>query len=275
MIWLGLWLALTSAVLVSLGMFVEHRASGSFLKLSLRHPLFSAFQLIRSPVWLIGYGAGWVGWGVYILALLFAPLSLVQGVAAGGIGVLALLVQVVGQVRLTRGEWLAVEASMLGLVLIAATVGYQPHVHAHNRGIEAVLIALSVLVLLGGLVFATAARLSNWGSALGAVAGVCFAAGDVATKAAIARDGWVFVAVLLVANVLGFVVLQFSFQRGGALATVGVSNLLNNALPIAAGIYVFGERLPHGAVGLARVAAFVATIAGATYLAARPPGKAI
>ena len=271
MIWLGLVLALVSAVLVNLGLFVEHHATSSVPKLQLRRPLFSLLQLAKSPVWLVGYGAGWLGWGAYILALLFAPLSLVQGVAAGGIGVLALLIQGVGGVKLTRGEWLAVVASMLGLVLIGATVGFQPHVHGHPHHQGAIFLTLGVLAALGGLVFVVAAKLSNWGSALGAVAGVCFAAGDVATKAAIARDGWVFVALLLVLNALGFVALQLSFQRGGALATAGVSSLLNNALPIAAGIVVFGEMLPRGPVGALRVAAFVAAIAGATYLAARPP----
>lgn len=271
MIWLGLFLALVSAVLINLGMFVEHRATSGTATLSVRHPLTSLFQLAKNPMWLLGYASGWIGWGGYVAALWFAPLSLVQGVAAGGIGVLALLIELFGGVRLRRGEWVAVGASMVGLVLIGTTVGLSPHIHSEGHRAGTVLVALGVLVLIGGLVFAGAARLSNWGGALAAVAGVCYAAGDVATKAALLHEGWIFVGLLIVGNVLAFVALQLSFQRGGALGTVGVSILLNNALPIGAGIIVFGEHLPRGPAGYLRVIAFLAAIASASYLAMRPP----
>jgi hypothetical protein len=271
MIWLGLALALASAVLINLGLFAEHTATSGTARLSMRHPITSMVQLVKNPMWLVGYASGWIGWGVYLLALSFAPLSLVQGVAAGGIGVLALLIELFGGVKLRRGEWVAVAASMLGLLLIGATVGLAPHVHSHGHSARTVLASLGVLVVVGAVVFGAAARLSNWGGALAAVAGVCYAAGDVATKAALLREGWVFVALLIVGNVLGFAALQLSFQRGGALGTVGVSTLLNNALPIAAGIVVFKERLPHGPIGYLRVLAFLAAIASATYLAMRPP----
>ncbi|MHB8245751.1 MAG: DMT family protein [Acidimicrobiales bacterium] len=273
MIWLGLSLALGSAVLINLGLFIEHRAAADVPVLRLRHPLAGMLLLLKNPAWLLGYGSGWVGWFMYIGALVFAPLSLVQGVAAAGIGVLALLVQIVAGVRLTRGEWIAVAASMLGLVLIATTVGITPHPHhhMHARRPEIIFLAIAVLVIFGSLVFGVAAKLANWGAALGAVSGVAFAAGDVATKAAITHRGWIFVALLIVLNVSGFAALQLSFQRGGALATAGVSSLLNNALPIGAGIVVFGERLPTGPPGIMRVLAFVAALAGATYLASRPP----
>lgn len=272
MIWLGLLLALTSATLINLGLFVEHRATTDAVRLELRHPLAGMAQLLKSPAWLFGYTAGWIGWGVYVVALWFAPLSLVQGVSAGGLGIIAVLVEKVTHVKLSRGEWTAVGASVTALVVIATTVAFAPSTHEQGRSPTTALIAVGVLVALGGIVFAAAATLANWGSALGAVAGVSFAAGDVATKAAIVRDGWVFVGILVVANVLAFVALQLSFQRGGALATLGVSTLLNNALPVAAGIFVFGERLPRGPAGIARIIAFAAAIGGATYLARRPAG---
>jgi hypothetical protein len=72
---------------------------------------------------------------------------------------------------------------------------------------------------------------------------------------------------VLACHGLAFVVLQLGFQRGGALATAGVSTLLTNALPIAAGMAVFREGVPTGVFGVLRVAAFCAVVAGAAALA--------
>jgi len=71
---------------------------------------------------------------------------------------------------------------------------------------------------------------------------------------------------MLAAHGLGFVALQFGFQRGGALATAGVATLVLNSLPIAGGVALFGEHLPGGALGGVRVLAFAATVAGASLL---------
>ena len=80
-----------------------------------------------------------------------------------------------------------------------------------------------------------------------------------------------FTAAVLACHGLAFVMLQLGFQRGGALATAGVSTLATNALPIAAGMVVFGERVPAGGLGALRVLAFAAVVAGAALLARGEP----
>lgn len=273
MIWLGLFLALVSAVLVNLGLYVEHQAVSAAATLRLARPLASLWQLLRNPLWLTGYVAGWVGWGSYIAALWFAPLSLVQGVAAAGVGVLALLVWRFGGVVLRPAERLAVGASLVALVLIAATAGAERSA-AQRQAPGEILVTMAVVLALGGLVALVAARRSSGGSALGAFAGVCYVAGDVATKAAVDRDGWVFVVLLVAMTLLAFALLQLSFQRGSALGTAGVATVLTNALPVAAALAVFGERLPAGPLGVLQVAALVAAIASAGVLAGTPPEHA-
>ena len=113
------------------------------------------------------------------------------------------------------------------------------------------------------------------GAGLGAAAGLLYAAGDVGTKAAVG-GGWrfAFVPVLLACHGGAFVCLQLGFQRGSALATAGVATLLTNAVPIAAGIVLFHERLPGGALGAVRVLAFAAVVAGAAALA-KPEREAL
>ena len=93
---------------------------------------------------------------------------------------------------------------------------------------------------------------------------------DVATKAAVFGGAWLFlVPVLLAAHSLAFVALQLGFQRADALETAGTASLLTNAIPIAAGVVLFHEHLPGGALGGVRVAGFVLVIAGAALLARR------
>ena len=97
------------------------------------------------------------------------------------------------------------------------------------------------------------ARVVAPGAGLGIAAGVLYAAGDVATKQAVAGGAELaFVPVLLACHGLAFVALQLGFQRGGALATAGVATLATNALPILAGTTLYAEGLPGGR---ARVAA--------------------
>ena len=76
---------------------------------------------------------------------------------------------------------------------------------------------------------------------------------------------------MLAAHGLGFVFLQFGFQRGGALTTAGVATLFTNAMPIAAGMVLFGDGLPSGPLGVARLLSFAAVVAGAALLT-RTPG---
>jgi hypothetical protein len=53
------------------------------------------------------------------------------------------------------------------------------------------------------------------------------------------------------------------------MATAGLSTLFTNALPIAAGILLFAEHVPGGALGALRLVAFGLVTAGAALLARR------
>jgi uncharacterized membrane protein YgdD (TMEM256/DUF423 family) len=71
---------------------------------------------------------------------------------------------------------------------------------------------------------------------------------------------------LLAAHGLAFVLLQLGFQRGSAIATAGVATLFTNSVPIVAGMVLFHDGLPSGALGALRILAFVSVIGGAVLL---------
>jgi hypothetical protein len=267
---LGLGLALASAVALNWGYVAQHGGAAALPPLRLRQPLRSLRGLFANRRWLAGFLVGIGGWVLYVGALAVAPLSLVQATAAGGIGFLALLVRYGGGgVRLVGREWFGIAVGMTGLGLLGATLGAggtSSHLaHASDAAIWLGASAIAAALAAGPLGLSLAG-----GAGLGIAAGILYAAGDVATKAALGGGGrFAFVPALLAAHGLAFVCLQLGFQRGSALTTVGLATLLTNAVPIAAGVTIFHERVPGGTAGDLRVAAFaLVTICAA--LLARP-----
>jgi hypothetical protein len=252
----GLVLAVASAVAINGGYALQHREAAVLPPLSPRRPLRSLRSLFRVRRWLAGFLAGIGGWVLYVVALRLAPLSLVQACAAGGVGVLA-----VGIGRLARSERLGVGAAFAGLVLLGLSL------HAHSAGGHGSSTAVAAWIGVSVAAGLALALLLRSGPALGTAAGILYAAGDVGTKAAVAGGARLtFVPALLACHGLAFVCLQLAFQRGGRLATAGLAVLWTNALPIAAGTIVFGEALPPGERGAARIAAFALVLVGAVAL---------
>lgn len=141
-------------------------------------------------------------------------------------------------------------------------------------GWHGVALWIAACVAGSGLLIITPRRLLAPGLGLAGAAGCLYAASDIATKGALSGLGWVLVPVLLLFAFLAFSMLQLSFQRGTALATAGFSTLMSNAVPIAAGVVLFRERLPGGILGVVRAGGFAAILTGAVLLARRARGTA-
>jgi hypothetical protein len=271
---LGLALALGSAAALNWGYFAQHAAAATLPPLSLRRPVRSLLALFRSGRWTLGFVTGIGGWVLYVAALAFAPLSLVQAASAGGIGLLALLVSR-GGATLRWSDRAGVAVSLAGLVLLGVSLA-GTHTSSNHGNAPAVVMWMAVSGG-GALLAATAGdRVLAPGAGLGVAAGVLYAAGDVGTKAALGGGArlW-FVPALLACHGLAFAALQLGFQRGGALATAGVATLFTNSLPIAAGVILYGESVPDGALGALRVLAFALVVAGAALLARGETGAAL
>ena len=263
---LGLAFAVASAVAINSGYYVQHGAATGLPRLTLRRPLHSLALLFRDLRWLVGFFTGIGGWVLYVIALKLAPLSIVQAASAGGIALLAVLVG-----PLSRRERVGVAVSVGGLVVLGVSL---IHTAAPTGRGAWPAVGLWIVLSLAAAAFAAGPlrRVLAGGAGLGIAAGILYAAGDVATKGAVSGGARLaFVPVLLACHGLAFVALQLGFQRGGALATAGLASLWTNALPIAAGTVLFAESLPHGARGVARVAAFVCVLVGAVALARPEP----
>jgi hypothetical protein len=270
---LALAVTVVSACALNVGYLLEHSAVKTLPALSLRAPLTFVRLLLGRRRWVAGFGIEITGWGLYVLALALAPLALVQATAAGGVGVLAVMASRMTGIPLSRWERGSVALAVTGLALLGISLA-----GGHGEGEDPGYLPIG-LWLAGSAAAAIVAvrllpRVLGGGPAFGLATGLLFAAGDVATKSAVEGGGHVvFVAALVACYALGTGVLQAGFQRGSALATAGIATLFTNALPIAAGMTVFGEPLPDGWLGGVRIAAFAAVVVGAVFLGERKHGQ--
>lgn len=262
----GIALGVVSAGAVNAGLFLEHGAVATGPALALAHPLRSLRILFTNRRWLIGYAGGIAGWGLYIIALAVAPLSLVQAASAGGIGVLALLAWRVGAEVPGRNQRIGIASAIAGLILLGLSIRSEvPPSVASAPGVlgwvaGCVVVAVAAVWPLAGSIAP--------GAGYGIAAGCMYAAGDIATKGALGSGGgrWL-IPILLICHLTGFVAMNLGFQKGTAMATAGPATLLLSSIPIVAGLTLFREPIPPGLWGVVRFASFLSVIAGALLLA--------
>lgn len=266
MYWLGLGLALVSAVAVNWAYAKEHDAAAALPPLSFRDPVGSARSLVGTRAWLVAFGVECVGWLIYVVALHISALALVQAVSASGIAVLAF---VSSRGRIDRLPWrhrASVVIAFAGLVLLALSL---TGLHQSDTAPNAIASLMWLASCAGAAVLCitvvpVGVPAARWGFA----AGFFFAAGDISAKLVGYRGIWFAAAVPLVALYgLGTATLQSAFQRGGALTAAGIAELTTNAVPIVAGFVLFDERLPPGGQGALQMAAFGSLVVSATLLA--------
>ena len=266
--WIGLPLALVSALAVNWGYSWENDAADVLPPVSPRRPIQAARTLLGSRPWRIGFGLETGGWLVYVAALRLAPLALVQAVSAAGIGVLALVSSRGRPSALPRHEQLAVVVAIGGLALLGLSLVDTEPTDKTPGGVG---VAIWLGGCFAGALLLIAARTHMVDAARhGLAAGLMFAGGDISAKLVVAGGIW-FVAIvpLVVFYALGSIQLQTAFQHGAALTAAGMATLATNAVPIAAGFVLFDEQLPPGARGGLQIAAFATIVVSAVLLGGR------
>jgi drug/metabolite transporter (DMT)-like permease len=270
---IALLLALASTVLTNIAYLREHDAAAALPALSLRRPLHSVQALLSDRSWLLGFALEGVGFALYVAALALAPLTLVQSVAAGGIGFLAFFSARFSKRRLGPRELAGVLVSMLGLLALGISLAGGSSEGAGGSTVE-ILLWFGATAAAAVVALALGRRFGALAVAEGVAGGLFFSIGDISVK--VATQGGARAAFgigVIVGYSLGTLFLQFGYQKGGALMVAGLAVLLTNALPIAAGNVVLGEAVPSGVYGGFRIFAFAAVTLGAILLA-RPEGKA-
>ena len=264
---LGLLLALASAAMFNWSWVAQHTITSQLPVLTIRRPWWSLSVLFGHRRWRFAFLVGVLGWAFYIVAVHLAPLSLVQALSAGGIALLAVFAQRALGEPLPRREWVGVGIAVIGLLFLATSLAGGATGSRHAAWLAVAGWFVASWIAAGVSVGPLASRLAP-GAGFGLAAGLMYAAADVGTKSA-----WyggfelLIIAPVWLCHGLAFTLIQLSFQRGRALATAGLSSFCTNALPIAAGVLVYREQVPRGALGVLRVIAFICVVVGAAAVA--------
>jgi hypothetical protein len=275
---LGIALALGCAATANLGMLCKHRGARESPEIRLSSPLSSAAALFRSRWWTIGFAIAAVAWALHVGAMALAPLSLVQGVIAGGLVLLAYPATRYFGHRLGRREWLGLGLAAAGLAFLAITV---PHAsESEGYSIATIVGFEAVTIGLGGALFASGVLRRGsicHGVVLGISSGLLIGVSNVAIKALTeTMSGGIgfllspWTAVALVGGVGAFFALARGMQLGEAVPVIATASVASNCSAILGGVVVFGDPIGSDLVeGMLRALAFAAVIAAAVLMPAQ------
>jgi len=255
---LGILLALACAVATQLGFLYKHRGANEAPSVDVRHPLRSGRELFASRWFALGLGIALGAWLLHVVALAFAPLSVVQAVLSTGVVMLAVLAERLFGFQVGVRQWIGVAMTACGLVLLVITL---PAAHGASSGysfagmvsFEAGMLAIGALLISGPKLGAPD---HHHGIMLGAAAGTLFGVSDVAIKALTGVGGigdvllspWL--AVSVVASVVAFYASARGMQDGEAVPVIAATSTAANVSCILGGIVVFGDPMPADTVGI-------------------------
>lgn len=229
-------------------------------------------KLVRNRRWLGATALGFAGWPLEIVALLLAPLTVVQPCLASGLILLLWL----GATRLGEKpglrEWTAVAAIILGVVGVALAAPDRTTDHAGGGAIALAAILVATLVLAP---YALRGRAQAFGTLAVISAGAGYAWTAIASKlltdelaagALLIAVGWLATAGL--SEALALLSEMSALQRRPATHVAPVMFAVQVLVPVLLAPLIFGESwgsTPLG--GVALVASMVVAVAGTFLLA--------
>jgi hypothetical protein len=270
---LGIVAAVGASTLYSLGVALQAMDAKRSPRAGHLRPAL-ALNLVRSASWLKGTGLSILGWPLQVVALLLAPLVVVQPMLAAGLLVLLYFGRRMLGEHAGRREHIAVCAIVLGMVGAALSAPAHTTTHAGDETITFVLVGLGLLAMLPYIV-SVVRRPAPTVTMIGA--GLAFGWSGVATK--LASDdlkGHLLVAALwaastAVASAVGALSEMSALQTRPAILVAPVVFVTQTVVPIVLAPLLLGERFtatPFGGVALA--ISLTVLIAGAAALARSP-----
>ncbi|MFE4195391.1 DMT family transporter [Paenarthrobacter sp. NPDC056912] len=284
MVWLAVFLALLGAFFLAIGA----QRQGSAVKADTGGLALSSngfLRLLRNPRWMLGLLFLCLGMALNAVALVSAPLTVVQP-----IGAIALVITTVVNAKdqnlsINRATVVAITACVTGsalFVLLAVNVTQENHhVNAEDELTIVLLLALAVGIF-GTLAVLFKHRMSAFVYILGA--GVLFGFVAVLTriigKHLLDPNGmfllnvqWYTVIAIIAAGGLGSWFVQSAYSGGPPDLVIAGLTVIDPMVGIAIGIVILGELRPdvHAVMAIAMAAAASLAIVGVIALSRHHP----
>jgi drug/metabolite transporter (DMT)-like permease len=238
------------------------------------------FDLVREPVWLIGFGGLVSSFVLQAVALGFGQLSAVEPIITLEVPLTLLVAARVFKTRLGRSEWTGILTMTGGMIALVAILDPRPgdetnvsHTTyaAAGGATVATILALVVAGQRGGAMWRTAC--------LGAAAGTSFGLTATLIKETIAQGekrgvlgivGTWQTYVAVSCGILGLVLVQWALHTGPLLAAQPGFTLMDPLVSILWGVLVYNETTRDGLWLVPATLGAVAVGAGVVVLARSP-----
>jgi hypothetical protein len=272
---LGIGAAVGASTLYSLGialqaMDAKEAPHEEHLRLAL------AWGLLRRARWLLGTGLSILGWPLQVVALLLAPLVVVQPALAAGLLVLMFLAQRMLGEHAGRYEYVAMGAIVIGV--IGAGLTAPPRSTTHTSEELTIALVLSGLALASLLPYLLRALHRSPASVTMIGAGLAFAWGGVATKLASddLAQGHLLAAAAWglgtgAASAVGLLSEASALQSRPAIQVAPVVFVTQTVIPVVLAPLLLGERFSVTPLGGVPLAASLALLVVGAGLLARSP----
>ena len=271
---LGIGAAVGASTLYSLGialqaMDAKEASRDEYLRVAL------VGSLIRRTRWLAGTALSILGWPLQVVALLLAPLVVVQPALATGLVVLLFLAQRMLGEHAGKYEYLAMGAIVIGV--IGAALSAPPRSTTHTSEELTIALVLGVLALGSFLPYILRRALGRSPTSLTMVcAGFAFAFSGVATKLASddLAQGVLGAAILWglatgAASGVGVLSEMSALQSRAAIQVAPVVYVTQTVIPIVLAPILLGEHFSDTPLGGIPLSLSLALLVGGAAMLAR------
>lgn len=272
-------LAALAAAGNAVGNVMQRKAS---LEESPDRPFGLAFLLdvIRRPVWILGFSGLVASFVLQAIALGLGELSAVEPIITLEVPLTVLVASRVFGGRIGRAEWTAIFVMTAGMILMIAALNPQPGDETHVDHVTYVLAGGGTAATIVALILASRRGTQFWRTAfLGASAGTCFGLTATMVKETATQFSergvlgvvttWqTYIAVGF--GVLGVIIMQWALHTGPLLAAQPGFTLMDPLVSILWGVLVFNEMTRSGPWLIPATVGGIAIGAGVAMLARSP-----
>ncbi len=284
---IGVLIAIVAYSMLNIGMALQKKGADKLPKIEKTSGLQNFKNFLTNRTWLLGWVLSTANWYVFLVALIFAPVSLLCPMMGAGLVVLVFFARFYLKESVTRTEIVGIAVIALGTVLLsltpakAAVAAELASMHRYYGSADSLLFTVFSLGCVGAAMAYTVLRKFQFadlicGISCGVLMGLAatyskgFASGFAGSSfiGTLTNIPWYgYTVVVILGNMGGLVVQQMGFQHGKAVIVTPLSAVFNLMFGVLGGVFTFGEweSLSVPAIVL-KIAALAAIMAGVAIL---------
>jgi len=267
----AIFIAFGASFCVNFSTYLQKKAVDKLPRLRVRisWPIIRSF--VTNVPWISAMVMDGLGTALFMVALIWLPVSIVEPIITAGIALLAYLaIKNLGE-QPGRADFLAIGMTALGVIFLAVSLAggllqtktYNPfELWAAAAATVAVAIALPLAMQVSGK--------GSVAAGLGVAGGLFIGIAGVFSRLLMGNFGgqwYAWLIACLLTYPLGFVFFQAGLQRGKAVVVAPIYNGLVVCIPIIVGSIALNEQMPTNPLLMAlRISAFLLIVVGAIVL---------